>query len=164
MVDLDGEWKWHLFRDLLPAHVLLRTVTVKPHLRSTFVDRPGWNASRVSSVASKSGGNNVCIEAHWCAPATGWCKSNTDDSRCNTTGCASCGGVFRNEKGLGGWLSHIFYEANAIADELVKMDTSGHVGGCIFWYPSPGVRDLVLHEVGLLLPICSSLVLSVVVM
>ncbi|KAK8656684.1 hypothetical protein V6N13_098626 [Hibiscus sabdariffa] len=109
MVDLDGEWKWHLFRDLLPAHVLLRTVTVKPHLRSTFVDRPGWN-------------------------------------------------------GLGGWLSHIFYEANAIADELVKMDTSGHVGGCIFWYPSPGVRDLVLHEVGLLLPICSSLVLSVVVM
>ncbi|KAK8601796.1 hypothetical protein V6N12_051621 [Hibiscus sabdariffa] len=31
--------------------------------------------------------------------------------------------------------THIFREANTIADELAKMDTSGHVGGCIFRYP-----------------------------
>ncbi|KAK8491833.1 hypothetical protein V6N11_069687 [Hibiscus sabdariffa] len=53
----------------------------------------------VSSVASKFGGNDVRVEAHWCAPATGWCKLNTDDSRCNTTGRASYGGVLRNVKG-----------------------------------------------------------------
>ncbi|KAK8605011.1 hypothetical protein V6N13_082471 [Hibiscus sabdariffa] len=90
VVDFDGEWKWHHFRDLLPAHVLLRIVAIKSPLRSTFVDRLGWNEREsvlamcnplilqycatccVSSVASKFGGNDVRVEAHWCAPATGW--------------------------------------------------------------------------------------------
>ncbi|KAK8596681.1 hypothetical protein V6N12_065161 [Hibiscus sabdariffa] len=57
--------------------------------------------------------------------------------------------------------SHIFHEENTIADELAKMDTSGHVGGCIFRHSPPDVRDLVLHEMGLISLTRSSLALSV---
>ncbi|KAK8496822.1 hypothetical protein V6N12_021147 [Hibiscus sabdariffa] len=57
--------------------------------------------------------------------------------------------------------SHIFCEANTIADELAKMDTYGHMGGWIFWYPPPGIRDLVLHEIGLISTTYSYLVLFV---
>ncbi|KAK9006712.1 hypothetical protein V6N11_019046 [Hibiscus sabdariffa] len=86
----------------------------------------------------------------------GWCKMNTDGSRCIVTGRVSCGGVLKNAKGiLPGKMSvgahsnliyhinelryrnwkvtynHIFREVNDVADELAKMDTSGHVGGNI---------------------------------
>ncbi|KAK8485889.1 hypothetical protein V6N11_069304 [Hibiscus sabdariffa] len=70
-------------------------------------------ASRVSSAASKSGGNNVHVEVHWCAPATSWCKVNTDGSRCNTTGRATCGGVLRNEKGLN-YAWHLGYRKHEV--------------------------------------------------
>ncbi|KAK8992460.1 hypothetical protein V6N11_048541 [Hibiscus sabdariffa] len=57
--------------------------------------------------------------------------------------------------------THIFREANTIVDLLAKMDTSGHVDGCIFGYPPSSARDLVLHEIGLISPTSSSLVLPV---
>ncbi|KAK8560164.1 hypothetical protein V6N12_012967 [Hibiscus sabdariffa] len=126
MVGLDGECLWHEFVDLLPHHLVLHIVAIKPPPIVVADDLPGWNRcifapdkcvsdsllqqclrlrnGTLHAFATQPMPRSLVppenVVRRWSKPPQGWIKVNTDGACNPSTGFACCGGVGRDENML----------------------------------------------------------------
>ena len=83
-------------------------------------------------VDPSSGNNRLVKQVQWLKPAEGWLKLNPDDSVCNSSGLARCGGLLRDSKGhwIMGCVKSTYANSSIVAELLALRE---ELSLCVEW-------------------------------